>query len=52
MEVDIPDLTQQIQFINEVPIFSGTYSTVQKGILHGEVVRNDLLSLHIKFTDN
>ncbi|PVF98369.1 kinase-like protein [Serendipita vermifera] len=38
MEVDIPDLTQQVQITNYAPEFSGTYSSIHRGILHGELV--------------
>jgi hypothetical protein len=40
MDVDIPDLTQQLKITDYSLIFSGTYSTVYKGILHDEIAVN------------
>jgi hypothetical protein len=38
MEIDIPDLTQQLVLQSGDPVFSGTYSSVHKGSFHGEMV--------------
>jgi hypothetical protein len=46
MDVAIPNVTQRLQFTedNYVPVFSGTYSSVHKGTLHNQMVRDRLYS--------
>jgi hypothetical protein len=44
MDVSLPDLTQHLQLADFDPIFSGTYSSVHKGTLHGEMVGNNSIS--------
>jgi hypothetical protein len=47
MEIEVPDLTQHLQLTDYVPVFSGTYSSVHKGTLHGQTVRNNSMSAGI-----
>jgi hypothetical protein len=39
MDGEIPDYTDEVQYIDRQPIFWGKYSHVYKGTLRGETVR-------------